>query len=102
MPGGSAAAWPHVKEILQAISAKAGKDEPCCQWVGATGSGHYVKMVHNGIEYGDMQLICEVCVPAPSLLPLSPYLRGVCALSPSYHPFSPGAAPATVHTHTRV
>ena len=59
MPGGSAAAWPHVKDILQAISAKAGADEPCCQWVGATGSGHYVKMVHNGIEYGDMQLICE-------------------------------------------
>ena len=59
MPGGSAAAWPHVKEILQGISAKAGADEPCCQWVGATGAGHYVKMVHNGIEYGDMQLICE-------------------------------------------
>ena len=61
MPGGSAAAWPHVKEILQAISAKAGEGdaEPCCQWVGATGAGHYVKMVHNGIEYGDMQLICE-------------------------------------------
>ena len=59
MPGGSAAAWPHVKEILQSISAKAGAGEPCCQWVGATGAGHYVKMVHNGIEYGDMQLICE-------------------------------------------
>jgi 6-phosphogluconate dehydrogenase len=59
MPGGSSAAWPHVKEIMQSISAKAGADEPCCQWVGATGAGHYVKMVHNGIEYGDMQLICE-------------------------------------------
>ena len=56
----SAAAWPHVKQIFQAISAKAGKgDEPCCQWVGGGGAGHYVKMVHNGIEYGDMQLICE-------------------------------------------
>ena len=59
MPGGSHAAWPHVKEIMQSISAKAGEGEPCCQWVGATGAGHYVKMVHNGIEYGDMQLICE-------------------------------------------
>ncbi len=48
----SAAAWPHVKQIFQAISAKAGKgDEPCCQWVGGGGAGHYVKMVHNGIEY---------------------------------------------------
>ena len=59
MPGGSAAAWPAVKPILQAISAKVGDDEPCCDWVGNGGAGHYVKMVHNGIEYGDMQLICE-------------------------------------------
>src|SRR5262249_16118274 len=61
MPGGSAAAWPHVKEILQKISAKVGpnNDIPCCEWVGPAGAGHYVKMVHNGIEYGDMQLICE-------------------------------------------
>lgn len=61
MPGGSVAAWPHVKEILQKISAKVGpnNDIPCCEWVGPTGAGHYVKMVHNGIEYGDMQLICE-------------------------------------------
>jgi 6-phosphogluconate dehydrogenase len=60
MPGGSKAAWPHIKDIFQAISAKAGEaKEPCCQWVGSTGSGHYVKMVHNGIEYGDMQLCCE-------------------------------------------
>ncbi len=61
MPGGSAAAWPHVKPILQAISAKVGPnhDIPCCEWIGEAGSGHYVKMVHNGIEYGDMQLICE-------------------------------------------
>src|SRR6266478_1184942 len=61
MPGGSAAAWPHIKEIFQTISAKVGpkNDIPCCEWVGPAGSGHYVKMVHNGIEYGDMQLICE-------------------------------------------
>eukprot|EP00126_Sphaerothecum_destruens_P002382 Sdes_comp15822_c0_seq1m4895 len=58
MPGGSVEAWPHVKKIFQAICAKAGND-PCCDWVGEGGSGHYVKMVHNGIEYGDMQLICE-------------------------------------------
>ena len=58
MPGGDKSAWPAVKEILQAISAKVG-GEPCCQWVGPAGSGHYVKMVHNGIEYGDMQLIAE-------------------------------------------
>ncbi len=61
MPGGSVAAWPHVKTILQTISAKVGTDGdiPCCEWVGNDGAGHYVKMVHNGIEYGDMQLICE-------------------------------------------
>ncbi len=58
MPGGNKAAWETVKPILQSISAKVG-DEPCCQWVGEQGSGHYVKMVHNGIEYGDMQIICE-------------------------------------------
>lgn len=59
MPGGNVAAWPAVKPILQAIAARAGDDEPCCDWVGGGGAGHYVKMVHNGIEYGDMQLICE-------------------------------------------
>ncbi|MEN6459384.1 MAG: NADP-dependent phosphogluconate dehydrogenase [Thermoguttaceae bacterium] len=61
MPGGSEAAWPLVKPIFQAISAKVGPnhDIPCCEWVGPRGAGHYVKMVHNGIEYGDMQLICE-------------------------------------------
>ena len=59
MPGGNVAAWPAVKPILQAIAAKAGNNEPCCDWVGSGGAGHYVKMVHNGIEYGDMQLICE-------------------------------------------
>jgi len=58
MPGGSADAWPEVKPILQAIAAQV-DGEPCCQWVGEAGAGHYVKMVHNGIEYGDMQLICE-------------------------------------------
>ncbi len=61
MPGGHKEAWPHVKDILQSISAKVGpnNDIPCCDWVGENGAGHYVKMVHNGIEYGDMQLICE-------------------------------------------
>ena len=59
MPGGNADAWPSVQPILQAIAARAGDDEPCCNWVGGGGSGHYVKMVHNGIEYGDMQLIGE-------------------------------------------
>ncbi len=59
MPGGSPAAWPHVKDIFQAISAKVEDGTPCCEWVGEMGAGHYVKMVHNGIEYGDMQLICE-------------------------------------------
>ncbi len=59
MPGGSPAAWPHVKDIFQAISAKVEGETPCCDWVGENGAGHYVKMVHNGIEYGDMQLICE-------------------------------------------
>ena len=59
MPGGSPAAWPHVKDIFQAVSAKVEGDAPCCDWVGEGGAGHYVKMVHNGIEYGDMQLICE-------------------------------------------
>lgn len=59
MPGGSSAAWPHVKEIFQAVAAKVEDGSPCCEWVGENGAGHYVKMVHNGIEYGDMQLICE-------------------------------------------
>jgi len=59
MPGGSHAAWPFVKKIFQDISAKVDGGTPCCDWVGEQGAGHYVKMVHNGIEYGDMQLICE-------------------------------------------
>jgi len=61
MPGGVQDAWPYVKPIFQAVAAKVGpnNDIPCCDWVGSGGAGHYVKMVHNGIEYGDMQLICE-------------------------------------------
>ncbi len=59
MPGGSPAAWPHVKPIFQAVAAKVEDGSPCCDWVGENGAGHFVKMVHNGIEYGDMQLICE-------------------------------------------
>ena len=59
MPGGNEEAWPYIKDIFQSIAAKS-DDEPCCDWVGDEGAGHYVKMVHNGIEYGDMQLISEV------------------------------------------
>ncbi|NND92919.1 MAG: decarboxylating NADP(+)-dependent phosphogluconate dehydrogenase [Granulosicoccus sp.] len=59
MPGGHKAAWPHLKPIFQSIAAKTDAGEPCCDWVGDGGAGHYVKMIHNGIEYGDMQLICE-------------------------------------------
>jgi len=59
MPGGSSDAWKHIKPIFQAIAAKVDDGVPCCDWVGADGAGHYVKMVHNGIEYGDMQIICE-------------------------------------------
>lgn len=60
MPGGNPKAWPFIRPIFQAIAAKAPDGAPCCDWVGESGAGHYVKMVHNGIEYGDMQLICEV------------------------------------------
>ena len=59
MPGGNPEAWPHVKAIFQSIAAKVEDGTPCCDWVGEDGAGHYVKMVHNGIEYGDIQLICE-------------------------------------------
>ena len=59
MPGGAPEAWPHVKPIFQSIAAKVADGSPCCDWVGEGGAGHFVKMVHNGIEYGDMQLICE-------------------------------------------
>ncbi len=60
MPGGSPAAWPYIQPIFQAICAKVEDGSPCCDWVGENGAGHFVKMVHNGIEYGDIQLICEV------------------------------------------
>lgn len=72
MPGGSPAAWQHVKPILQAISAKVEDGSPCCEWVGENGAGHFVKMVHNGIEYGDMQLICEAYHVMKDLLGMSP------------------------------
>jgi 6-phosphogluconate dehydrogenase len=71
MPGGSPAAWPQVKNIFQAISAKVEGNTPCCDWVGENGAGHFVKMVHNGIEYGDMQLICETYDLMKNVLGLS-------------------------------
>ncbi|KAJ1528425.1 hypothetical protein ONE63_006837 [Megalurothrips usitatus] len=71
MPGGNPEAWPYIKDIFQSISAKVGND-PCCDWVGEDGAGHFVKMVHNGIEYGDMQLICEAYHLMKSALGLSP------------------------------
>jgi 6-phosphogluconate dehydrogenase len=71
MPGGSKAAWPEVKSVFQAIAAKVDDGTPCCDWVGENGAGHFVKMVHNGIEYGDMQLICEAYQIMRDLLHLS-------------------------------
>lgn len=71
MPGGSPAAWPAVKPIFQAIAAKVEDGTPCCDWVGENGAGHFVKMVHNGIEYGDMQLICEAYMIMKDLLGMS-------------------------------
>ena len=71
MPGGSVKAWEFVKPIFQSISAKVDGDIPCCEWVGENGAGHFVKMVHNGIEYGDMQLICEAYQIMKDLLGLS-------------------------------
>jgi 6-phosphogluconate dehydrogenase len=71
MPGGSPAAWPAVKEIFQAVSAKVEDGTPCCDWVGEGGAGHFVKMVHNGIEYGDMQIICEAYQLMKELLGMS-------------------------------
>src|SRR5574344_287350 len=71
MPGGSPAAWPAVKEIFQAVSAKVEDGSPCCDWVGEGGAGHFVKMVHNGIEYGDMQIICEAYQVMKEILGLS-------------------------------
>jgi 6-phosphogluconate dehydrogenase len=72
MPGGSPAAWPHVKPIFQAIAAKVADGTPCCDWVGTDGAGHYVKMVHNGIEYGDMQMIAEAYFLLRHLLGMPP------------------------------
>jgi 6-phosphogluconate dehydrogenase len=72
MPGGSPAAWPHVKDIFQKIAAKVEDGSPCCDWVGENGAGHYVKMVHNGIEYGDMELICEAYNLMKTGLKMSP------------------------------
>lgn len=71
MPGGSAAAWQSIKPIFQAIAAKVDDGVPCCDWIGEGGSGHFIKMVHNGIEYGDMQLICEVYDVMRTLLGMS-------------------------------
>ena len=72
MPGGNPDAWPSVKPIFQAIAAKVPDGTPCCDWVGPEGAGHYVKMVHNGIEYGDMQLICEAYDLLKTLLGMAP------------------------------
>ncbi len=71
MPGGSNAAWPEIKPVFQAIAAKVEDGSPCCDWVGENGAGHFVKMVHNGIEYGDMQLICEAYQIMRDLLHMS-------------------------------
>ena len=73
MPGGSSAAWQHVKPIFQAIAAKVADKTPCCDWVGNDGAGHFVKMVHNGIEYGDMQLISEAYQIMKELLGMNAY-----------------------------
>ncbi len=72
MPGGNPAGWPLAKPILQAIAAKADDGTPCCDWIGGGGAGHFVKMVHNGIEYADMQVICEAYWLMESLLGMSP------------------------------
>jgi len=72
MPGGSAQAWPSIREMLQKISAKADDGAPCCRWIGPGGAGHFVKMVHNGIEYADMQMICEAYNLMNRVLGLTP------------------------------
>ena len=71
MPGGHSQAWSQIRPILQAVCARTSEGEPCCDWMGDSGSGHFVKMVHNGIEYGDMQLICEVYALMKSVLRMS-------------------------------
>ena len=73
MPGGNPAAWPLVKNIFQSIAAKTDDGDSCCDWVGEEGAGHYVKMVHNGIEYGDMQLICEAYHLMKNILGMTPH-----------------------------
>ncbi|PCI77797.1 phosphogluconate dehydrogenase (NADP(+)-dependent, decarboxylating) [Candidatus Aerophobetes bacterium] len=85
MPGGSIEAWKELKPLLQAIAAKSDDGEPCCDWVGEGGAGHYVKMVHNGIEYGDMQIICESYDLLRSKLKLSP-----AQLSDIFHEWNQG------------
>ncbi len=76
MPGGNPEAWPYVKEIFQAIAAKVDNGSPCCDWVGRDGAGHYVKMVHNGIEYGDMQMIAEAYALMRQILGIEPAAIG--------------------------
>ncbi len=73
MPGGSPQAWPHVRSIFQSIAAKVADGTPCCDWVGENGAGHFVKMVHNGIEYGDMQLIAEAYHLMSSVCEMQPH-----------------------------
>jgi len=72
MPGGSPEAWKHIEDIFLDIAAKADDNKPCCAWIGSDGAGHFVKMVHNGIEYGDMQMICEAYFLMNKLLGLTP------------------------------
>lgn len=72
MPGGNPEAWPFVKLVLQSIAAKVDDGIPCCDWIGKGGAGHFVKMIHNGIEYGDMQMICEAYYLMERLLGLTP------------------------------
>jgi 6-phosphogluconate dehydrogenase len=72
MPGGNPAAWPLIKPVFQSIAARTDDGTPCCEWVGNGGAGHFVKMVHNGIEYGDMQMICEAFFLMEKLLGMSP------------------------------
>ncbi|MFC1539229.1 decarboxylating NADP(+)-dependent phosphogluconate dehydrogenase [Candidatus Latescibacterota bacterium] len=72
MPGGNKDAWPHVESIFKAIAAKVDDGTPCCEWIGEGGAGHFVKMVHNGIEYGDMQMVCEAYFLMKNILGLTP------------------------------
>ena len=72
MPGGSEAAWPQIQPIFQAVAAKVDGNVPCCEWIGGGGSGHFVKMIHNGIEYGDMQIICEAYQIMRDVLKMTP------------------------------